>query len=211
MKVAILTSLNQWFVPFAEKLQNKIPSSGLFFEHKDIDESYTIVFILSYHKIIEQEYLEIHQHNIVVHASLLPKGKGWAPMFWQVLEGKSLVPFTMFEAGKGIDDGDIYMQRTLSLSGYELNTELREKQAEFTIMMCEEFLKYYEDLKIPRKQIGEETFYSKRNTENSMLDVNKTIKEQFNLLRIVNNKEYPAFFEINGHRYTLKIEEDKEI
>jgi len=27
-------------------------------------------------------------------------------------------------------------------------------------------------------------------------------------LRIVNNDEYPAFFEINGHKYLLKIEKD---
>ena len=36
--------------------------------------------------------------------------------------------------------------------------------------------------------------------------INKTIKEQFNLLRIVNNQEYPAFFEIDGRKYKLTIE-----
>ena len=37
----------------------------------------------------------------------------------------------MFEAGSGVDDGDIYMQKTLILTGFELNAELREKQAFF--------------------------------------------------------------------------------
>jgi len=40
----------------------------------------------------------------------------------------------------------------------------------------------------------------------SRLDIDRSIKEQFNLLRVVGNEEYPAFFEINGHKYLLKIE-----
>ena len=35
--------------------------------------------------------------------------------------------------------------------------------------------------------------------------INKTIKEQFNLLRIVDNNYYPAFFEYNGYRYKIQI------
>jgi len=65
------------------------------------------------------------------------------------------------------------------------------------------------NIKIPTTQSGVESFYPKRTPKDSNLDINKTIKEQFNLLRIVNNEEFPAFFEIDGHRYALKIELDK--
>ena len=206
MKVAILTSLDQWFVPYAKKLQTKIDNAYLFFRHEDIDDSFEVIFILSYHKIIQKEYLKKHKHNIVIHESALPKGKGWAPMFWQILEDENNVPFTMFEASSGVDDGNIYMQETLTLSGYELNEELREKQANFTSKMCLEFLNNYDRYKVPKKQIGEESFYAKRTSKDSQLDVTKSIEEQFNLLRIVNNEEYPAFFEIDDHKYKLTIE-----
>jgi len=209
MKIAILTSQNQWFVRYAKELQNQLQDSKLLFEHKDIDGSFDIVFILSYHKIIEDIYLQKSKHNIVIHASDLPKGKGWAPMFWQILDGEKEIPFTMFEASSGVDDGDVYMKNKLSLTGYELNDELREKQANFTIEMCLEFLQNYEKYKTPYPQKGKESFYKKRDSKDSKLDIDKTIKEQFNLLRIVNNDEYPAFFEIDGNRYKLKIELDK--
>ncbi len=75
--------------------------------------------------------------------------------------------------------------------------------------MCKEFINNYEKYKIPTPQNKEESFYPKRTPKDSELDINKTIKEQFNLLRIVNNDEYPAYFEIDGHRYILKIELDK--
>lgn len=206
MKVAILTSPEQWFVPYAKKLQTKINNAYLFFRHEDIDDSFEIVFILSYHRIIKNEYLKKHKHNIVIHESDLPKGKGWAPMFWQIVEGKNEIPFTMFEASEGVDNGDIYMQEILILSGYELNEELREKQANLILRMCLEFLNNYDKYKIPKKQIGEDSFYEKRTSKDSRLDITKSIKEQFNLLRIVNNEEYPAFFEIDGHKYKLTIE-----
>ena len=209
MKIAILTSPNQWFIPYAEELAKQIKNSILFFSHEDVKENYDVVFILSYHQIIKKEYLDKNKHNIVIHASSLPKGKGWAPMFWQILEGKNEIPFTMFEASSGVDDGDIYMQKNLQLTGYELNSELRAKQANHIIDMCLEFINNYEQYKTPKKQSGDETFYKKRTAKDSKLNIDKTIKEQFNLLRIVDNENYPAFFELDGNRYILKIELDK--
>jgi len=207
MKIAILTSPQQWFIPYARELNNQIKNCELFFNHEDIIKKYDVIFILSYHKIIQKEFLTKNKHNIVVHASNLPKGKGWAPLFWQVMENKNIIPFTMFEASHGVDDGDIYMQKDLSLSGYELNNELREKQAKHTITMCLEFLNNYKKYKKPQMQSGEESFYKKRTSKDSELDINKTIKEQFNLLRVVDNENYPAFFYKNNKKYILKIEE----
>jgi len=151
-----------------------------------------------------------NQYNIVVHESALPEGKGWAPLFWQVLEGKIDIPFTMFEASDGIDNGPIYFQEILSLTGYELNDELREKQAGLITKMCLSFVENYSKYLPAVPQNGTESFYRKRSPADSQLDVNKTIKEQFNLLRVVNNQDYPAFFEIRGKKYKLTIEHIKE-
>lgn len=207
MKVAILTSPNQWFVSYAKILKNKIKNSKVFFCHKELTESYDVVFILSYHKLIPIERLANNKHNIVIHASDLPKGKGWAPMFWQILEGKNNIVFSMFEASDGIDNGDIYMKKTLVLDGSELNDELRKKQANFIIKMCHDFLLNYQKLSTPFKQEGIESFYRKRTSVDSELDIYKTIDEQFNLLRITDNENYPAFFYKHGKKYILKIEE----
>jgi len=205
MKIAILTSPQQWFIPYAQELQKELKESVLFFDHQSVDDTYDILFILSYHKIIEKEHLKA-KHNIVIHASDLPQGKGWAPMFWQVLEGKSEIVFSMFEASEKTDDGNIYMKKKLSLDGTELNQELRKKQADFIIEMCKEFITNYTKYSSPVKQTGEESFYPKRSAKDSELDMDKSLNEQFNLLRIVDNEEYPAFFYKNGIKYILKIQ-----
>ena len=44
------------------------------------------------------------------------------------------------------------------------------------------------------QQVGESTYYKRRHSSNSEIDLNKTIHEQFNLFRIVDNELYPAFF-----------------
>lgn len=203
MRVAILTSKNQWFVPYAKELA-RLSKAKLYFDSEEILETFEIVFILSYHKILEKHFLDKHQHNLVIHASALPKGKGWSPLFWQVLEGKRAIVFSLFAASVDVDSGEIYLQKTLHLSGVELYEELRELQAKMCIEMALEFLKIYPNIKSIQQE-GEESFYEKRGKEDSRLDISKSIEEQFNLLRIVSNEEFPAFFYKDGKKFILKI------
>lgn len=207
MKLAILTSPNQWFESYAEELSRDI-DADLFKSHVDISNGYDVLFLLSYHKLVPDSLLDKNNNNIVVHASDLPKGKGWAPLFWQILEGSCSIKFSLFEASNEIDAGNIYLQDELSLTGYELNEELRDKQAKFTIRLCKKFISNCDSTPHVVTKVGEESFYRRRTPEDSRLDVNKTIAEQFNLLRIVDNNNYPAFFELDGHRYYLRISKD---
>lgn len=207
-KIAVLTSRQSWFVPYSKKLVGLLNKNGfqsqLFHKHEDAKTAFDVVFILSYFNIIDECFLERNKHNLVVHESALPQGKGWAPLFWQILEGNDLVPIVLFEATKETDAGDIYIQDNIILDGSELHDEIRSLQAEKTVEMCLRFLEEYDDLR-PVKQTGKETFYPRRTSKDSLLGINKSIAEQFDLLRIVNNDEFPAFFNYRGHKYILKI------
>ena len=57
----------------------------------------------------------------------------------------------------------------------------------------------------PIKQTGHSSVYPWRHPEDSELDINKAIKQQFNLLRVVDNEKYPAFFKYKNNRYIIKI------
>ena len=196
MKAAILTSPNQWFEPYAHQLSCKFGNAMVFTDHNEIDQPYDALFILGYHRIIEPTRLSQNRFNLVVHESYLPKGKGWSPLFWQVLEGKNEVVFTMFNAASGIDDGDVVMTRTLRLDGLELNAELRNKQAMLTLKMCQEFYRDPESFLPLKPQSGTSPFYPKRGPDDSELDLDKPLREQFNLLRTVDNEMYPAFLNL---------------
>jgi UDP-2,4-diacetamido-2,4,6-trideoxy-beta-L-altropyranose hydrolase len=166
-----------------------------------------LCFLLSCCQIVKKEALQRNRNNLVVHASALPKGKGWSPLTWQILEGISEIPVTLFEAKESVDSGEIYSQDVLNFSGHELIDELREALADCIVRMCCQFIETYpEILKKAQSQEGTENFYKKRNPEDSRLDPKQSIAEQINLLRIVDNERYPAFFEWQGQRYVLRIE-----
>ena len=85
--------------------------------------------------------------------------------------------------------------------------ELRRVQAITTIEMCLKFVREYPEIVLKgQKPEGKSSFYQRRKPQDSQIDVDKTIGEQFNLLRVVDNEKYPAFFEIDGERFILKIE-----
>jgi methionyl-tRNA formyltransferase len=54
-------------------------------------------------------------------------------------------------------------------------------------------------------QPSNSTYFKKRTPNDSEISVEQSIKQQFNLLRIVDNVRYPAFFYMNGKKYILKI------
>jgi UDP-2,4-diacetamido-2,4,6-trideoxy-beta-L-altropyranose hydrolase len=172
----------------------------------DIGEG-DVCFLLSFGQLVPGEVLKRHRHNLVVHESDLPKGRGWSPLTWQILEGKNDIPVTLFEATELLDSGPIYAQTTLHLAGTELVDELRSAQARATVELCRAFIADYpESAKRARPQVGEPSYYPRRGPADSQLDPNKTLAAQFNLLRVVDNDRYPAFFEHKGQRYVLKVE-----
>ncbi len=208
MKINILVdNKNSWIIPYAKKLSDELKVNhdvNFCHEVNDIIDG-DCAFFLSCEKIIKPDILKRNVHNLVVHGSWLPKGKGWSPLTWQILEGENKIPLTLFEAADKVDSGVIYLQDTISFEGHELIDELRRKQGEKTIELVKKFIDDYPN-NISKKQSGDATFYLRRNPKDSELDIHKSIAEQFNLLRVVDNDRYPAFFNFLGHKYIIKIE-----
>lgn len=166
-----------------------------------------ICFFLSYSRIVNSAIRNRYQHNLVVHESDLPRGRGWSPMTWLVLEGKERIPVTLLNAGDAVDSGDIYMQLEIELTGSELVDELRAALTKATFSLCRNYVEEYPASAVKRvPQVGEPTYYPRRRPEDSIIDVNQSLAAQFNLLRVVDNERYPGWFEYNGCRYLLYIE-----
>ena len=214
--VTILSDKNSYLNSYKKMYEEKFKTIGVdvnFINDSNELPNNSIVFILSYFKILKKADLAKNIHNIVIHESDLPSGKGWSPASWSILEGKSQLTLTLFEAVEACDAGDIYFKDTIELRGDELADEWRKKIALKKLDMCVTFLsnlEFYKNNKISQSSTNiQPSFYPKRTKEDSKLDVDKSIREQFNLLRIVDNDLYPAFFELNGCRYILQISKDK--
>ena len=85
--------------------------------------------------------------------------------------------------------------------------EWRKLQAEATINLCLQWVdRYHELIEAARHQTGEASHYCRRRPADSQLAPERTLAEQFDLLRVVDNNRYPAFFEWRGRRYQLQIQ-----
>lgn len=210
----LMDNPKSWYAPYARTLLAALLERGHDAELvHTTDEVRTgdVAFFLSCEKIIKKDIRDRNKHSIVVHSSKLPAGKGWSPLTWQILEGKSEIINTLFEAVDQVDAGVIYLQNTMHFEGHELLPELHRTQGESINALVLDFMDEYPDIVSRGKtQTGEESFYPRRKKEASELDPRKTIAEQFNMLRVVDNEKYPAFFRHQGRAYILKIQKEEK-
>lgn len=212
-KITILSNRKSWIQPYVKQLQQEFRTLG----HKCMCRhnarrigSGDFCFYLSYEQIVGPNVLSRFRHNLVVHESDLPRGKGWSPLTWQILNGQNNIPIVIFEASAKVDSGAIYHKAHLRFRGDELVEELRERQGRKTMDLCRMFVRNYPDIvKSAKLQKGAELFYRRRSPGDSELDLDKTLRDQFDLLRVVDNKKYPAFFRMFGKTYELHIKKSK--
>lgn len=212
MKIQILTDDQcSWFIKYGCLLQEQLKTRGhqtdYVFNKADLREC-DVCFLLSCSRLITQQYLQLSRHNIVVHASDLPAGKGFSPLQWQIVEGRDQIVLTLFEAVEACDAGPYYLKDMVTFDGTELYDELREKMAKKIIDMCLMFVDIEGAIR-PMPQYGTETVYPRRTIKDDELDVRKSLAEQFNHLRVADNERHPLFFEYRGCKYTIKIFKSK--
>ena len=165
-----------------------------------------ICVYLSYGRVVGKDIRSKYRNNLVVHASDLPKGRGWSPTTWMILDGQTQIPVCLFEALDTVDAGAVYAKEWFSVEQSDLVEDWRGKLAKTTLTLLNNFVKAYPvSLNLAKPQTGKSSFYPRRRREDSMMDPNKTLKQQFSLFQVVDNDLYPAYFEHNGKEFFLKI------
>ena len=213
MKIQILTSKTSWLFKnkrkiILEKLKKYSKNIKLITNHNNIKKKYDIVIILSYYKIIPKKYLNFSKHNLVVHESNLPKGRGMSPLYRQILKNKKNIIFTLFEISENMDEGCFYYKKKFFFKENLVYEELKDKQFLNSLKLVDKFLNHYKKKKDhPKKflQIGKSTYFKAFNKTDSKININKSLKSQFNRLRTVDNKKFPTFFIYKKRKFFISI------
>lgn len=202
----LIDNPDSWIHGYSQDLLQEIDELGhdvsIVSKHSDVQQG-DILILLGCNRIFKN--LSLNKHNLIIHESDLPKGRGMSPFTWQILEGKEEITITLLEATEALDAGVYYDKVSVKLEGTELVEDWRKLQYKATIQLITGFLKRYPNVQ-GMEQAGSPTFYRKRTISDSKLDVEMSLRSQFNLLRVVDNERYPAWFEIEGSRYKLSIE-----
>ena len=168
-----------------------------------------ILFLVSCSQVIRQVDRDKFKATLVLHGSDLPRGRGWSPYIWAVVNGASTITLSLFEAADSVDTGDIWVKTTFQLAGHALLAEITARLFEAEVRLMTEAVERFGSV-VPVPQSGAPgPSMPKRTPADSRLDPHRTIADQFNLLRVVDNDRYPAFFELHGRRYVLRIDHDE--
>ena len=201
---------NLWFEPQLKKFNFKLNHKYIikFSKNPENVKNQNIVFPISYTKILPESFLSNNELVLIIHSSKLPKHKGFSPLQNQILKNKKKIYISLIKAVNKVDEGPIFLQNSFKLNGTELYDEIRSIQGLQFLKIIKKFLNNYPKVK-SRKQVGKGNFNKRRSIKNSKLDIKKSIKQQFNHLRINDNNNYPSFFLYKGKKYIIKIYKEK--
>ena len=198
---AIFSSIKQYC------LQNNIPIhqfESLNKQGEEVLKEYDADFFVtaSYGQIIKQHILDIPKYaTINVHASLLPKYRGPAPIQAAILNGESTTGITIMKTDAGVDTGDIYFMRELKIEADDTSTTLFARLAVLGVECINEFfdnLDKYLDHQYAQDH-KKATYFPMIKKEDYLIDFNMCSFDLCNKIRALEH----CYFIHNGTRYKV--------
>lgn len=104
-----------------------------------------IMVVVAFGQILPKEILEMCPYGCVnVHASLLPKYRGAAPIQWAIIDGEEVTGVTTMQMNEGLDTGDMLLKTEVAIEPKETGGSLHDKLSEAGATLCVETLKALE-------------------------------------------------------------------
>ncbi len=144
------------------------------------------IIIVGYGRIVPQWMLDLPPHgNINLHASLLPKYRGAAPIQWAIASGETVTGVTTMKIDAGLDTGDILLQKELAIDPEDTAETLAPKLAAIGADLTVETLRGIQAGTIhPRPQDhGLTTLAPILKKEDGLIDFSRTAMQILNRLR----------------------------
>lgn len=87
-----------------------------------------LIIVVAYGKILPKEILDYPKYGCInMHASILPRYRGAAPIQWSVLNGEKISGVTAMQMDVGLDTGDMLLTKTVEIGENETAGELHDK------------------------------------------------------------------------------------
>lgn len=151
------------------------------------------IVVVAFGQILPKEVLEIPKKACInLHASLLPKYRGAAPINWAIINGEKVSGNTTMLMDVGLDTGNMLLKQEVKISENMTMGELHDDLMEKGAGLLAETIVSYDDI-TPIKQNDEKTCYaSKINKKIGEIDWNISAEKIHNLIRGLN--PWPAAY-----------------
>lgn len=148
-----------------------------------------VMVVVAFGQIVPKEVLEMTPYGCInVHASLLPKYRGAAPIQWSIIDGERVTGITTMQMDEGLDTGDMLLKTEVPISPKETGGSLHDKLAEAGAKLCVETLKALEEKTVVAEKQGETTTAYARMLDKKLgnIDWNNGAEEIERLIRGLN-------------------------
>jgi methionyl-tRNA formyltransferase len=154
------------------------------------------IFIPHWSNIIPEEIF-LKYDCVLFHMTDLPFGRGGSPLQNLILKGYKDTKISALKVTEGIDEGPIYLKRTLDLHGSA--SEIFERSS---VVICKMIVKIIKNSLTPASQIGEPTIFKRRKPSQSDISKLNKLSKIYDYIRMMDCDGYPkAFIELNGLKY----------
>jgi methionyl-tRNA formyltransferase len=144
------------------------------------------IIVVGYGRIIPQWMLDLPRYgNINLHASLLPKYRGAAPIQWAIANGETVTGNTTMRIDAGLDTGDILQQQELAIAPEDTSETLAPRLAAIGADLMVETLRGLQTTSIhPRPQDDSQaTLAPILKKEDALIDFTRAATEIYNRIR----------------------------
>jgi methionyl-tRNA formyltransferase len=144
-----------------------------------------IIVVVAYGKILPAQILKLPSYSCInVHASLLPKYRGAAPIQWAIINGEKKTGITTMLMDEGLDTGDILLQEETEISDDDNTETLSKRLAGIGALVLMKTIQGLKNGSIqPTPQVGSPSYAPSFKKNDGRITWSKTAVEIFNFIR----------------------------
>lgn len=165
------------------------------------DESYSylktfnadLFVVVAYGQILSERILNLPKYGCVnVHASLLPKYRGAAPIQWSIINGEDKTGITTMFMEKTLDTGDMILKNEIQIEKCDTGETLHDKLAVLGAETLIDTIKLFENNKVTRKKQDDNLscYASMITKETAKINYTNLPLQICNLVRAMNSYPY---------------------
>jgi len=161
-----------------------------------------VVFVIGWTRLVSAEILSVPKLGCIgMHASMLPKYRGRAPVNWAIINGETKTANTMILLDDGVDTGDILLQKPIDINFSDTCYTVYEKVASAGREMISEILSSIDSgcLSGEKQDDNLASLMPKRTPADGLIDWHKTSMKIYNWVR-AQTHPYPGAFTYWNHK-----------
>lgn len=148
-----------------------------------------IMVVAAYGQILSKEALKIPKLGCLnIHASLLPRWRGAAPIERAILAGDKETGISIMQMNVGLDTGDVLLEEKYSISEFETSQTLTVNLANLGASSIIHALKNFSDLQAQPQNNNDATYAKKILKNEAQIDWNQSAETICNMIRAFNPK-----------------------